>query len=197
MIAVLCYCSAQSAFGISAGMSSALIDAKSDGVTVTTDSKIWFIGGMTVSTVIAKHWSFRPELNFTQKGGVINFTDEDIRDNTTLNYIELPLNVVYSKKGKFFFGTGPSFAYAISGKYKITGMYAESGKLVIKNNEDADFKPFEFGINFLAGWQLSNGIFFMINYNAGISNISATSDETDHNSYLGLRMGYMFKGKKK
>ena len=197
MIAILCYCSAQTTFGISAGISSALIDAKSNGVTITSDARIGFIGGVIVSTGIAKDWSFRPELNFTQKGGTINFKDEGIKDNTTLNYIELPLNVVYSSKGKFFFGAGPSFAYAISGKYKITGMYAESGDLKFGSGDDADLKPFEFGINLLAGWQLNSGIFFMINYNAGISNISATSDEKDHNSYLGLRIGYMFKGKKK
>jgi hypothetical protein len=102
MLAVLCYCSAQSTFGISAGISSALIDAKADGVTITSDAKIGFIGGVTISTVIAKCWSFRPELNFTQKGGAINFKDEEIKDNTTLNYIELPLNLAYSTKGKFF-----------------------------------------------------------------------------------------------
>jgi len=197
MAALICYCSAQSTFGISAGISSALVDAKSDGVTLTSDAKIGFIGGVTASTGIGKHWNFRPELNFTQKGGTINFEDEDIKDNTTLNYIDLPLNVVYSSKNKFFFGAGPSIAYALSGKYKITGMFSESGNLKIGSGDDADFKPLEFGVNFLVGWQLSSGIFFTVNYNAGISNVSATSDEKDHNSYLGLRIGYMFKGKKK
>jgi hypothetical protein len=76
-------------------------------------------------------------------------------------------------------------------------MYSESGDLKLGSGDDNDFKPFEFGINFLAGWQLSNGILLMVNYNTGVTNISATNDEKDHNSYLGLRIRYMFKGKKK
>lgn len=196
LILLVSFCNAQSSFGISGGLSSALIDAKFEGITLTSDAKIGFIGGLIVSSPIAKRFSFRPELNFVQKGGTINFAQEGIKDNTTLNYIELPLNVVYSSKRKFFFGAGPSLAYGISGKYKITGMYTESGNLKFGSGDNADFKPLEFGVNLLAGWQFTNGIFFTINYNTGISNISATSDEKDHNSYLGLRIGYMFKSKK-
>jgi hypothetical protein len=197
IIGLLSYCKAQSTFGISAGITSALISASADGVTENSDAKIGFIGGVTASTAIAKRWIFRPELNFTQKGGTINFDQEGVKVNTTLNYIELPLNVVYSPKGKFFFGAGPSFAYGISGNYKATGTTSGSGSIKFGSSDDADFKPFDFGVNLLVGWQLNSGVFFTINYNAGISNISTTSDEKDHNSYLGLRIGYMFKSKKK
>ncbi|WP_153798030.1 porin family protein [Foetidibacter luteolus] len=197
MSILVSYSNAQTHFGISAGISSALVSAKQGGVTLTSDAKVGFIGGLTLSSSISNHVGFRPELNFVQKGGTVNFSNEDIKYNTTLNYIEVPLNVVYCVNGKFFFGAGPSFAYGLSGKYKITGMYNEHGDLKFGNGDDADFKPFEFGVNLLAGWQLKSGIFFMINYNAGISNISATSDEKDRNNYLGLRIGYMFKAKTK
>jgi len=188
---------AQTSFGITAGITSAFIDAKADGLTLSSDTKVGFTAGFTTSSSIGKHWSIRPELNFTQKGATVNFSQEGIKDNTTFNYLELPVNIAYSKKGKFFFGAGSSVAYAVSGKYKITGMYSESGDLKIGNGANDDFKPFEFGFNIMAGYQLAGGIFFTANYNAGISNISATNDEQDHNSYFGLRAGYMFKGKKK
>lgn len=188
---------AQTSFGITAGVTSAFIDSKSDGLTLSSDTKAGFTAGFTVSSSLAKHWSIRPELNFVQKGATINFTDEAVKFNTRFNYLELPVNVVYSAKGKFFFGGGPSLAYAISGKYKITGMYTESGDLKFGSDADADFKTFEFGLNILVGYKLVNGIFFAASYNAGINNISATNDEKDHNSYFGLRIGYMFKSKKK
>jgi hypothetical protein len=197
IIGLLSYGKAQSTFGISAGITSALISAKADGVTENSDAKIGFIGGITASTAIAKRWIFRPELNFAQKGGTINFDQEGTKVNATLNYIELPLNVVYSPKGKFFFGAGPSLAYGVSGNYKVTGQYSGSTSVKFGSDSNSDFKPFEFGVNLLVGWQLNSGVFFTINYNAGISNISTTSGETDNNSYLGLKIGYMFKNKKK
>jgi hypothetical protein len=188
---------AQTSFGIQAGITSAFINGRLDGLTLSSDAKAGFTAGFTTSSLIEKHWSIRPELNFTQKGAVINFTDEAIKYNTTFNYLELPVNMVYSFKGKFFLGAGPTIAYALSGKYKITGMYTESGDLKFGSGSDADYKPVEFGFNILAGYQLASGIFFTANYNAGISNISADDSEKDHSSYLGLRIGYMFKSRKK
>jgi hypothetical protein len=200
-ILLMNYSKAQNAFGISAGATFSGIKAKADGITLTSDTHVGFTVGLTESTRMGKDFSFRPELNFTQKGGDLSVPDEDFKYKTTINYLELPLNFVYnthSAKGKFFIGAGPSLNIALSGKYKITGMSEESGKLKFGSDETVDdYKAFDASINAIAGYQFSGGFFIAANYNFGITNISPGSNEKDHIHYYGIRIGYMFPGKKK
>lgn len=199
---VLMNCSkAQNALGIAAGATFANIKAKTDGITITSKTHVGFTAGFTASLEMSKDFSFWPELNFTQKGGDLNLSSESIKYKVNINYIELPLNFVYhtnSTKGKFFIGAGPSLNIALSGKYHVTGMGEGSGKLKFGGDETADdYKSFDAGINALTGYQFANGFFLSANYNFGITNISPGSDEKDHVSYFGLRLGYMFKSNKK
>ncbi len=195
------YSKAQNAFGISAGATFSGIKAKADGITLTSDTHVGFTVGVTESMSMGKDFSFRPELNFAQKGGDLSVPDEDFKYKTTINYLELPLNFVYhthSAKGKFFIGAGPALNIALSGRYKITGMGDdESGKLKFGGDETADdYKGFDAGINAIAGYQFSGGFYLAANYNFGVTNISPASDEKDHIHYFGIRLGYMFAAKK-
>ncbi|HVX26230.1 MAG TPA: porin family protein [Parafilimonas sp.] len=202
LILLMNYSKAQNAFGISAGATFSGIKAKADGITLTSDTHVGFTVGVTESMSMGKDFSFRPELNFTQKGGDLSVPDEDFKYKTTINYLELPLNFVYnthSAKGKFFIGAGPSLNIALSGRYKMTGMGEhESGKLKFGGDETVDdYKGFDAGINAIAGYQFSGGFYLAANYNFGITNISPGSDEKDHIHYFGIRLGIMLKAKSK
>lgn len=195
LILLINYSKAQNTFGITGGAIFSSIQAKESGVTIATKTHIGFTAGLTGEINVGKIFSFRPELNFTQKGGNLDIPDADFKYRMIINYLELPLNFVYnfrSTKNKFFAGVGPSLNLALSGNYKISGMYSESGKLKFGSKDDADFKSFDAGVNVLAGYQLSNGLFLAANYNFGLTNISASSDEKDHTNYFGVRLGYMF-----
>lgn len=191
----------KSSFGIHAGATFASVKAKASGIYISSSIHTGFTAGIVSSFNLGKSFSFRPELNFTQKGGIINISGiENIKDKLTLNYIELPLNFVYntnSSKGKFFAGAGPSFAFGVSGKERTSGMVTDEHKVKFGSGDNADFKAFDFGLNLLTGYQFENGLFFSGNYNFGISNISPDNSEKDYNRYFGITIGFMFPGKGK
>ena len=129
---------------------------------------------------------------------------KSMETSQTLNYVELPLNFIYNApagNGKFFAGLGPVVNYGISGKgkMKMTGESDVSEDINFGNDEDQDdYKPFEFAGNVLAGYEFSNGLFVAASYNAGLSNIAigGDSDNSLKNRYFGLRIGFKFGGAK-
>lgn len=96
--------------------------------------------------------------------------------------------------GKFFVGAGPSIGFGISGTYKSG---SEEEDVNFGSDSEDDLKPFDFGGNILAGYELSNGLFFALNYNTTLNNLSTESDVTSRNRYFGIRIGYLLGGKKK
>ena len=193
----------QSSFGFTAGPVFASYKVSISSVSVTSKTKTGFTVGIASSFAMGKYFSFEPALNFLQKGGVIK--EEGTSDKSTFNYLELPLNFVYnahSAKGKFFVGAGPSLSMGLSGKEKYDdGTNSETTDIKFGSDElTDDLKPFEAGINFLAGYQFKGGFLVSANYNAGLSNIAVTSEGDNskaHNRYFGLRLGYMIPGKLK
>jgi hypothetical protein len=183
--------------GFTVGTTVSTYKAKADAVSFTSKSKLGLTVGLTSSLPMGKNLSFQPGLNFVQKGGT--FKMEGTKDVTTLNYLEIPLNLVYSfpsSSGKFFIGAGPSLSFGLSGKDKWDSE-GQSGtdKIKFGSGEDKDFKTMEASLNFLAGYQFRSGMLLAINYNAGMNNLFQGGDGdngTYHNRYFGIRLGYMF-----
>ena len=129
------------------------------------------IGGfaqMPISTSI----DFRPELNYIQKGGKysesysILGTSYTTTDEITMNYIEVPLNIIYSVaagNGTVFLGGGPAIGLGISGNNKVSsGGKSESTTIKFDGNKDAKdsydhYKALNVGFGFMAGYELTNG----------------------------------------
>ena len=217
---------AQVSFGIQAGANLGFGKASTDFVftgypsAYTNDPKVGALIGFLAEVPFGKI-AFRPELNFIQKGsksGVFS----TIEVKRTLNYIELPLNVVYKLPvgaGNFFFGLGPALAFGISGKDKISDpsdptdpdfnrtadVKFDGKKLDNINNGNGDanshLKRFDAGLNILAGYKLPMGVFFRIAYTHGFMDIDPdkdNADPSDRRSYknrgLSFGIGYMFGG---
>lgn len=215
---------AQVSFGIQVGGN--LANVKSEytysGTTTKekTKSKFGVLGGLVAEIPFSSSLLFRPELNFIQKGAKTNDTQSQggyTSTNTgdaTLNFIEIPLNVVYSMEagmGKMFFGAGPSIGFGMSGKMKgsstISGpgiptqTQAYDNKVKFDGKKEADLpstdndshlKSLDFGANILAGYKMSNGIFFNIGYTLGFSNLDPNPDSKLTTNGLTLKLGYMF-----
>jgi len=193
----------KSSLGFTAGTTFASYKAKNESISVTSKTKVGFTAGVISFIALDRHFSFMPALNFTQKGGKLK--EQSFTDKATFNYLELPLNFVYntkSAKGKFFIGAGPSFAFGLSGKDKWEdGTEKGSDDIKFGSGDEDDFKAFDAGINFLAGYRFAGGFLIAANYNAGLNNLVNTIDGDNskmHNRYFGFRIGYMFStGKKK
>ncbi len=212
--AITASASAQTSFGVQAGVNLASMKIKADGASSgdlpDVKSKVGLMIGAVAEIDFGSNISFRPELNFVQKGGKSDFSFPGIyseESKTTLNYIELSPNFVYNVNagtGKVFFGLGPSFGFGMSGK--MEGSYTDFGEPTVNYDEDVKFgsdeaedhfKGFDFGLNILAGYKMSNGFLVTAGYNLGLADISVGDGEGSiKNNGFQIRLGYMFGGNK-
>lgn len=170
-----------------------------------------FIVGAIADIPLIKTISFRPEMNFIQKGykeGYTSFSNGNPSTTKTdqkidLNYIQLSPNFVYNiSVGRtiFFMGAGPEFAYGIVGK--LTGreeinpiigpMRSNNLNEQIKFGKYGEYKTFDFGLNLLGGFKMANRFFFSTCYTAGLANISNYAPSYK-NSGFHIKLGYILR----
>jgi len=191
-------------FGVKAGIAFPNMTISSGNASVSFDAKTSYYVGGTAEFVLSDVISIQPGLTFINKGtklasGDIDFEDTDIAttEEATLNfkYLELPVNLLANFKvgsaGKVFLGAGPYFAYALSANAKY-GSIKEDIKF---GEAESEFKRTDFGLNFLAGYQLNNGFNIHAGYGLGLSSIADTelSDEiTFKNKVFSVGVGFSF-----
>ena len=194
-IAIQTAAAQMTSFGVTAGAVVSNYSAKAEGEeTPKLDSKIGLTFGIMSNIPISKSLSFQPAINYVQKGA--SFKEDETKATLKLNYLELPLNFVYTtpeKNGHFFIGAGPCISYGIAAKLKV-------GDVEIKGSfgsgEDDVAKPLEICANILMGYQFAGGLNIAANYNRGLNNISTdgSGSTKEHNYYVGFRIGYMLTG---
>ncbi|MEJ7625433.1 MAG: porin family protein [Ferruginibacter sp.] len=188
---------AQTSFGIQAGANFASMKSDDDD---DVKSKVGLIVGALAEVDFGSSISFRPELNFIQKG--FKYDESGYESKLNLNYIELSPNFVYNVPagtGKVYFGLGPSFAYGFSGKLKskFGSDPEEEEDIELGNDEDNDdLKAFDFGLNLLAGYKLPMGISLTAGYNLGLANLSFDDEDELKNKGFSIKIAYMFGGNK-
>lgn len=179
----------------------------SAGQTVKGDAKFGWQAGLIADIPFGEGGlRLMPELNYITKGYKINSTFNILGQNVnadgsaTTNYIELPLNLAYTVPvGDNFLviGAGPYGAYGINGKRKLTATVggqtsSQEEKVVFGSGEEQDNR-FDYGLNFMAGYLVGNGLMVKLNYSLGLAELYNTSARQYKNSYLGLSVGYFFK----
>lgn len=206
-------------WGIKAGLNSSTIvhpkqSQTATGVNNIIDQRITGYHVGIFSDIAFKNFSLQPALIYTTKGGryensSIYYTPSGIypvyiTNKTTLNYLELPVNVLYNipfSKGKLFIGGGPYAAIGLSGKYNNTGQLTYNngsgpttttssgqGNIVFGSNP-GDYRLLDLGLGLLGGVSLNNGLLFSVNYSTGLSNITRTTVTTKNNLF-GFSVGY-------
>ena len=186
-------------WGITAGLNASSINMQDKGG-YSIGYKAGFQAGVVMDWGITKDFSIIPELDFAQKG--TKLTSDGISTNITLNYLTLPINAAY----KFDLGTdqklmifaGPYLGYGLSTSgdiYALNGgdayIYHISGPVAKFGSDDTNLKPFDFGVNVGVGYQYTH-VFFKVQYNIGLANMSRVVDNSWKNSNLGVTVGYMF-----
>lgn len=192
-------CAGFAQFAIQGGLTSASQKAKFGDEDITSDAKLGFTIGVAYRLALG-NLSLQPELNFTQKGGKEEEGDYSIEQ--TLSYIEVPIYLMYVAASKkeaannagFFAGLGPAFAFGMGGKWKEDDAGNETeGDINFGSGDDDDYKPLDISANLMAGYMLSNGLYFSAIYSMGLSSI--LNDDSDEysikNRYIGFRIGFM------
>ncbi len=207
IIATLSTFAQTTTFGLNAGVNLSKLTVSGNGASVSTQSLAGFhIGG--VVDFGFNSFSIQPALLFSTKGGKSNSTSSDgtstFTDNgkITLDYLELPVNFVYkvpAGSGKVFFGAGPYFGYGLSGKSSShvsgTGIpTTDTNANVTFGSGDNDVKNPDYGVDFLAGYELSQGFTINAGYSLGLANLANGSQGgTTKNQVISFSLGYFFK----
>ena len=178
------------------------------GFTSASGSSIfsWRLGG-AIDFGLNKHFYLQSGLYLSRKGQNREFSfyyndslNEDVSQTLTINYIELPVNVVYKTgkqgKGRFFFGIGATPAYILGGRNKLKAS-GKSNDTPFTTNFDQKIVAgnpvalFDIGLNLCAGYELPTGLFFRAYYTPGIRDIGL-GGEIDKNRIWGLAAGIIF-----
>jgi hypothetical protein len=198
-------------FGILGGFSMYKIDGNQyDGSKITEAKfKPGFQVGMNVDIPVSSIISFQFGLQVISKG--TKSSEKFYKENLDIYYIEMPLKIVFKPKlrsGNFLIGIGPDIAYGIAGKYKFDDLVDNSKDFTanIQFKNKADFKPdnyflkpIDLSVGLLLGYQLNNNLFFQINGQYGLLDITTPQETTDPNDKrkgknygFGLSVGYRF-----
>ena len=133
--------------------------------------------------------AFQPALVFSQKGeqfntrtSVIGFagtSDHHTRSTNRYNWLELPVNVVYTVHGVQLFA-GPYVALAVGGKSQSAWRYTSSAPTVgptesaygrkIMHGDDTYNRRLDAGVNFGAGYQYGQ-LQAQLSYGLGLRNL--------------------------
>lgn len=193
--------------GIKAGVNFSSLSVSTGG---SSSSTTGFNVGAIADFNVAKDLSIQPGVFFTTKGGSAesnttsgSYTTHS-KEDLTLNYLEVPVNVLYHipvSAGKIFVGGGPYIALGLSGKDKYSASATSgsssssaSGDIdVTFGSSSGDVKNPDFGINFMGGIKLQNNLLFSIGYGLGLANLSNMSGTTTQNRSFNLSVGYFFK----
>lgn len=186
----------QTSFGVKAGLTLPKLSFSEGNTNYTTDAATGFYLTGYANLGVAKNLSVQPGISLQNKGGKFSSNsgvefEVGVNDVTmNLMYIEVPVNVVYSipaGPGNVFVGAGPYAAYGASIKMKI-GNESESGSF-----DEADLNAFDAGVNFLAGYKLTQGFLVNVGYGLGLANVAKDSgDATMKNKVFSVGVGFQF-----
>ena len=195
-------------FGILGGLNFQNLNGKDlGGDKLENDMLLGFHGGINVQIPIAPEFYFQPGIMYSSKGA--KNTSGSITSTTKLNYIEVPLNMVYKAslgKGFFMLGFGPYVSYGMSGSVKtVSGSVTLNRDVKFKSVvETGDnilvpyYKAFDAGANIFVGYEMASGLFLQLDTEFGMLNINPEykilSDDksSTKNTGFGLSLGYRF-----
>lgn len=174
---------------------------------LSNDMILGYHGGVNVQIRVAPEFYFQPGLMYVTKGAKNEVLG--IESTTTLNYLELPLNVVYKAQlgsGYIMLGFGPYVAYGLSGKRKTEGgPLAINQDVKFQNTVDSSdpllapyYKAFDAGANIFFGYEMAGGLFLQLESQFGMLNINpeykglTSNKSVSNNTGFGLSLGYRF-----
>jgi hypothetical protein len=168
------------------------------------DMIIGYHAGFNVLVPVAPDIYFEPGLIFSLKGADVN--DLLVNVKYHINYLELPLNILYrGQLGDDFvlLGLGPYLGYALGGNLLLGNDVKRKIEFrnVVESGDPAlvpYLRRFDAGANIFAGYEMDTGIFFRLNAQLGLLNINPEDrrDPGDEaifkNTGFGLSVGYRF-----
>ncbi len=160
--------------------------------------KASYFAGAMFSLPLSESISLRPQVLYSRKG--VQTTVLGVFDaNLALNYLEIPVQLVYSARsptGWLNFGAGLYYAYGFSDKAVITSNGQTYTATDNFGSGSDQFRRSDVGARLSIDYELESGLTFGAFYAPGLTDINtvtASGNNTTHNSALGVSVGYWFK----
>lgn len=167
-------------FGIKAGVNFPKYNFSGGSNTVETDASTNFhVTAFLDAPIFTDYLYVQPGLSLQGKGAKFaegSFVGEDFRVTQNTMWLEVPVNIVAKaptgQMGHLFVGAGPYLGFGLSGKNKLSGENSSTDLGDFKFGNDEDQKGLDFGLNFIAGYQLNSGLIIHGGYGLGLTNLA-------------------------
>ena len=148
---------------------------------------------------LASHFSVQPGISLQGKGAKF-YDGNNIQVEQNALWIEVPVNFVghlpLSTVGGLYLGAGPYLGFGVAGQNKTTvGSVTNKDDISFGNDADNSLKGTDFGVNFIGGFEMNNGITLGAGYGLGLTDLTpkARSDDSKvTNRVLSFSIGFQF-----
>lgn len=170
---------AQLGYGLKAGLNFPSYSYGNSGDLSDTKSTTNFYITGHLDAPITHNFYVQPGVSLQGKGAKLfaaNIVGRDVEVTQNTMWLEVPVNFVAkfdAGMGRVFVGAGPYVSFGLSGKNKYSGSNSNNDlETEFKFGKDETLKGTDFGVNFLAGYQLSSGVNIHAGYGLGLTNLA-------------------------
>jgi len=143
--------------------------------------KMGFHAGVFSKIPFSESFAIQPELLYSGKGIKLNYDESGVAEGDTkfnLNYIDLPVKLVFNLSEDFEFQFGPYVSYLINANVDTDAEFF-GGDINSVDELDRDhFNSLDYGLTAGLGFDLDPMI-FGLNYNLGLNQV-AKDDDVSH-----------------
>jgi len=144
--------------------------------------KLGFHAGLYNKIAISESFAIQPELLYSVKGMKLDYDNSSIADGETkfnLNYIDLPVKLVFNLSEDFEFQAGPYVSYLVSANLDTDAEVLDYFQIDSEDEIDREnFNTLDYGLSFGLGFDLQS-ILVGFNYNLGLNQV-AKDDEPSY-----------------
>ncbi|MFW5822355.1 MAG: porin family protein [Tangfeifania sp.] len=168
-----------SGFGLKGGLnlSNMTVEGNDD-----SNLKAGFHLGVFNKIGITESFSIQPELLYSAKGFLNNYDNSAIADGETkfnLNYIDLPVKLVFNLSRDFEFQLGPYFSYLAGANVDTDAQVLEFFNIDSTDELNREnFNAFEAGLTGGLGFTI-DPLVFGFNYNLGLTQVAKDDEPTE------------------
>lgn len=188
---------AQVSFGPKAGLNFSTMTLKTSGLAIDPSNLTGFQAGIIAEISLGNNFALQPGLLYSTKGSSYKISSLGLDFKINPSYLEIPLNAVYKIGAgpvNILLLAGPYFGYGIGGSYKATsGSVTIDEPIKYGSGVDNDLKPFDLGLNFGGGLELSH-FQLAFQYCLGMTNLAPVTDNDaeQKNKVMTISVAYLF-----
>ena len=183
-------------FGVKAGLNVASISGAEQ-----AKSLIGVNGGVFAEFKIADKFAVQPELLFSMQGAKFSYSNSfggytvSATGKSALNYLNIPVMAKYFVTEQLSLQAGPQIGILLSATdtTDITSNIPGATNESTSTDSKSAYNTTDFGLNFGAGYDITENITVDLRYNLGLSELAKTAGSTaTKNNVFSVNLGYKF-----